>query len=64
MGAKDSRSPDPRPVPLPLIRDLVAVAFLTEERPSARSRLERALGTDFVQQLLSSSRPASARHAA
>jgi hypothetical protein len=64
MGAKDSRIADPRPVPLPLIRDLVAVALLTEERLSARSRLEQSLGPDFVRQLLSSSRRASARHAA
>ena len=64
MGATDSRVADPRPVPLPLIRDLVAVALLTEERPSARSRPERSLGADLVQQLLSPRRPASARHAA
>jgi hypothetical protein len=41
------------PIPLPLIRDLVAVALLTEDvRPSARWRLERALGHDLVSRLL------------
>jgi hypothetical protein len=64
MGAKDSRRAASRAVPLPLIRDLVAVALLTEERPSARSRLERSLGPDLVQQLLSPRTTASTRHAA
>jgi len=41
------------PIPLPLIRDLVAVALLTEDvRPSARWRLERVLGRDLVSRLL------------
>lgn len=64
MGATDFRIAASRAVPLPLIRDLVAVALLIEERPSARSRLERSLGADLVQQLLSPRTTASARHAA
>ena len=56
MRGRDARSSnvtDAQPIPLLLVRDLVAVALVTEERPSARSRLERSLGADFVQQLLS-----------
>jgi hypothetical protein len=64
MGASEARKSDPRPVPLPLLRHLVAVALLTEERPSARSRLERSLGVELVQQLLAPRTPNPARQAA
>jgi hypothetical protein len=49
-----SRVTVPRAIPGPLIRDLLIVVLLTdgEERPSARSRLEQAVGRDLVERLL------------
>jgi hypothetical protein len=49
-----SRVTKPRAIPDPLIRDLLIVVLLTdgEERPSARSRLEQAVGRDLTERLL------------
>ena len=49
-----SRVTRTRAIPDPLIRDLLIAVLLTEggDRPSARARLERALGRDFAAQLL------------
>jgi hypothetical protein len=41
-----------RRIPDSLVRDLLIAVLLTEERPSARSRLERAVGPDFAERLL------------
>ena len=48
------RVPRTRAIPDPLIRDLLIAVLLTEgeERPSARSRLEQALGPDLSARLL------------
>jgi hypothetical protein len=40
------------PIPESMVRDLLVAVLLTEERPSARSRLESALGSDFAQGLV------------
>jgi len=56
-------APHDGPIPLSLVRDLVAVSLLTEDgRPPARWRLERALGRELAARLLE--RCALARHAA
>jgi hypothetical protein len=49
-----SRVAAPRAIPDPLIRDLLIAVLLTdgEERPSARSRLEQAVGRDLAERLL------------
>ena len=54
-----SRATRTRAIPDPLIRDLLIAVLLTEggDRPSARTRLERALGRDFAAQLLGGSAP-------
>ncbi len=41
-----------RAIPLPLVRDLVAVALRTEPRPTARSRLDAVLGARLAHRLL------------
>ena len=41
-----------RPIPLLLVRDLVAIALLTEPRPFARSRLDALLGVSFADRLV------------
>ena len=40
------------PIPSALVRDLLVAVLLTEERPSARSRLESELGARKAQQLV------------
>ena len=49
-----SRVTRTRAIPDPLIRDLLIAVLLTEggDRPSARTRLEQALGRDFAAHLL------------
>jgi hypothetical protein len=49
-----SRITAPRGIPDTLIRDLLIAVLLTDgqERPSARSRLEDAVGTDLAERLL------------
>jgi hypothetical protein len=49
-----------RPVPLLLVRDLATLALLSQDRPSARHRLERVVGRDFAERLLAA-RMTSAR---
>ena len=49
-----SRMTAPREIPDTLIRDLLIAVLLTdgEERPSARSRLEDAVGPDLTERLV------------
>lgn len=47
-----TRPTSTRAIPTPLVRDLVAVALLTEPRPNARSRLDALLGARFADHLL------------
>ena len=49
-----SRMTAPRGIPDTLVRDLLITVILTEgeERPSARSRLEDAVGKDLAERLL------------
>jgi hypothetical protein len=49
-----SRMAAPRTIPDTLIRDLLIAVLLTDgaERPSARSRLERAIGKELADRLL------------
>ena len=50
-----SRVTHTRAIPDPLIRDLLIAVLLTDggDRPSARTRLEQALGPDLAARLLS-----------
>jgi hypothetical protein len=42
----------PRSIPGLLVRDLAAFSLLGKDRPSARYRLEHAIGGDFAQRLV------------
>lgn len=50
-----SRVATTRAIPDPLIRDLLIAVLLTEggDRPSARARLEQAIGPDLAERLVS-----------
>lgn len=56
-----SRVTRTRAIPDPLIRDLLIAVLLTEggDRPSARRRLEKAVGPDLSARLLSGSAPST-----